>query len=1113
MACPSPQAIAMARLAPSTVAHVLRLVGRAYLDAGRGPRLRHTHTSAQRTGHDAGALGRIDDGTAIVHTPRKMRPPRPAMAPPMPTWAWLEPDTHRELFRDSRRSGASMTAAAFRARFDELKVSPTLLLPYMRLCAVAGIFTSRGTTDADWQWLNARLQACRDAPVDFSELPGTRALLRHLRALVKAKLGDFEDAAELMASAIFKTMGDERGAIDRYPEYPSQIIEQYITTVLAAGRLQDAAQVALNGGKMLRKLLTSVEGNFENSASSVRVRSAFQAAFQQMSDPWAWISAQYGALGEGDRTQVDATAKVILAGLVADAPQCIKAFTFWRRLTLKDDAMYVPHSIASKLAANLADQEFYASAHHVISVLRERGGVLPHNALSRELWIYANEGKPTESLKVWDEINLRHRPTRSDRLAVATAFAINGQVDAAKQALQQLGTPQDSLEALSLLQRAAILAEDADLALEYLERIAKIEPTLKPFERQLRLYAQQGKTEAAISVFGRIMELRLMPTLETYTSLISVFANAADHINAQNVFNSMTASGIEPDAVAWSALLNAYVEAGAWQEAARLAEGIPLEMSEDSDILTTLLKAYVIGAAPLEPVLRLFRSIPQPPVQAWALVIQSAADNDNMVLARALFVEMDAATKLDSLAPPPNVYVLSILLAAYLRMGDRESARAVYDTMIARDLVPTSVTYGVITSSFARAPGESSFKQAHNFAMSVYGQIRPGERTHARGKAMENVFTPLLVASVRTGDLTQAKHYYDLIAENGGHSRSLTAKLMVAYRAAGQLRPLYRLWLKLFGQACKVIPPHPGQPGLLPDGQRTRARNNVLTIPFSVVIRAFGDAGLHDRLKKLWTDMRRAGFGRDSQNYNHYAVALAKTGDVEGAFHIVDRVLMPRYAEVKERYNVAMRAADGQLLAVEADTTPADVAVDIQDGDDVFDELAPRDDAVAVAEVEAAGEANTVRTTSDVAEPAHRPPNRRHQYHPDVPPQLLENDAPVDLSILRQWRPSDVLWRPSVATLAVLDHAYRQLEDQKAYRAWVGLGSEGEGEGEEEEVRLREFGDSVVVREPDGSPKRMSPRLMLARLNRKYGRVVSLIMFHRRKRQQLKLEDKRERRW
>jgi pentatricopeptide repeat protein len=1027
-----------------------------------------------------------------------------------------------EMFEGSG-SNTLMAPAAFRARFDGLNASPTLLLPHARLIAVFNIFISPDSTEADWEWLDAKLRACKEAKlagdVDFAELPGSPPLLQHLLALTKAKLGSYEDAARGMSIAI-ATAYKRLTRRDLYPDSPSLVVEEYVKTVLAAGRAQDAATVAIRSGSRLQKLLATVEGSMDPGQSHTRLRRAFHSAFQQLEDPWQWLNAQPASQGEADKIQSDALAATrmgFLAALVSDTLYPVKAFSFWRKLSASDDTSFVPYSVASRLASSLANQQFYTAAHHVIAVLREKGGVLPHSTLSRELWIYANEGRPTESLKLWDEINSRHRPTPDDRLAVATAFAVNGQVDAAKQALEQLGTPEDDIKALHLLQRAALLAEDDQLALEYLNKIAKVEPSLKSFESQLRLYAQQGKPEPAISVFGRIIEVGLAPTLETYTSLISVFANSADHVNAQNVFNSMRASNIEPDAIAWSALLNAYIEAGAWQDAARIVEDIAPDVADDPNLRTIMLKAYVVAAAPLEPVLRLFRTIMLPPAQAWALVIQSAADNNNMVLARALFVEMDEATKLDSLAPQPNVYIMSILLAAYLRTGDRESARAVYDTMVSRDIVPTSITYGVITNSFAQAPGESSFKQAHNFAMSVYGQIKPGERTRARGKAMESVFTPLLVASVRTGDLGQAKQYYDLITETGGNSRSLAAKLMEAYRSAGQLRPLYRMWLKLFGQACKVIPPHPGIP-MEPDGHSTRARNNVLAIPFSIVIRAFGDAGLHGRLTKLWSDMRRAGFGRDSQNYNHFATALAKTGDIEGAFHIVDRVLMSRHEEVKERYYEAMRAGDGQLLAVEADTTPNDVDFDAPDGDVVHDDnVNPYardsvDDEYAFDEEDATEDREAERTTSDVAEPAHRPPNRRHQYHPDVPPQLLEGEQTVDLSILRQWRPSDVLWRPSVATLAVLDHAYRQLEDQKAYRAWVGLGTDGtDGDEEAPEVRLPEFGKTVIVREPDGSPKRMSPSVMLARLNKRYGRAVALVMFHRRKRKDLAAEFNRTR--
>lgn len=1071
-------------------------------------------------------------------TPRKVRNWPQRQQAPTPAWAWLEAEAHSELFTKSP-TRPRPTAAAFRARFDGLNVAPTLLLPVERLRAVFEVFASPTTTDGDWYWLAQKFKQIKELDPDYSDLPESEVLFRTLRGLALAKTGDWEYACIVMSSAVKKAL-DVAPSIERYPIYNAQVVEEYVKTVLEAGRRDDVPSVVRFGGQRFQKLLSTLPASAASQSvgkESQRVRAVFMNALAGMDDPWAWIQTQIGTEDEGRTAKsVYHTAIVLLTALVGDKKRTIEAFSLWRKITHKFNSTLVPPSTTSLLAANLAAEGYDAAAQQVLEALHESGGLLPHQALSRELWIYANQGKPSETLAVWDEINKRHRPSPKDRLAVATSFAVNGQVDAARKALVQLGASETSVDGLRLLHRAAVIAEDDVLALDYLNQIADISPTLHPFERQLHLYAQQGKVEDAIALFGRIIELNLRPTLRCYTSFISVFANAGDFVNAQHVFKSMQASGHEPDAAAWSALLNAYIEAGAWEEAATQVEAVPEELQQDSSLLTTMLKAYVLAAAPLEPVLRLFRGMTQAPEQAWALVIQSAADNDNMVLARSLFVEMDAATQVDSLAPQPNVYVFSILLAAYLRMGDRESARSVYDTMTAREIIPSSITYGIITNSFAQAPGESSFEQAHNFAMSVYSQINPGERTHARGKAMENVFTPLLIASVRAGNMEQAKRYYDLITENGGSSRALSTKLMNAYRHAGELKPMYRIWLKLFSQACKAIPKQTSASDADPSRPVTRTRNNVLCIPFSIAIRAFGEAGLHGHLRRLWDQMRMAGFGRDSQNYNHFAIALAQTGDLESAFHIVERVLLPRYDEVVERYYQAMRDANAPTLApVDADSTPDDIIVEIEEGDDVYQgkpldkdlyrlELEEEyrsdiDEAELDRDADAQAAATAALTTDDVAEPHQRPPNRRHQFHPTAPMSLVQGlDAEptgIDLSILRQWRPSDVLWRPSQATIAILDQAYRQLEDQRAYRAWMGVTTsddpEADPEAEPQEVVLPDF-NNTTVKNVDGSPQRMTPKMILARLNRKYARVVGLIMFHRRKQRQRLMLEERERR-
>jgi hypothetical protein len=71
-------------------------------------------------------------------------------------------------------------------------------------------------------------------------------------------------------------------------------------------------------------------------------------------------------------------------------------------------------------------------------------------------------------------------------------------------------------------------------------------------------------------------------------------------------------------------------------------------------------------------------------------------------------------------------------------------------------------------------------------------------------------------------------------------------------------------------------------------------------------------------------------------------------------------------------------------------------------------------------------------------------------------------------------------------TVAVLERAYAKLENNIPVMALLS--------GEEEEVEPQRQSDA------DGTMQKATPLVLLARLNRRYARTVSLIMLHRRKR-------------
>lgn len=919
-------------------------------------------------------------------------------------------------------------------------------------------------------------------------------------------MGEYDSAAANFSISIAVAL-ETRPSRDFYYHWDLNVIEAYIKLVREAGRPEDVASMVRYAGPRLHQILSQRTGSFEYKAAIRRLRDRLHESLAELKNPEEWLSAQLRPGPDGRPPKsVYHVALALLATLINNPLRMSDAFYIWRHIIQQFNSTKVPPATASKLGSILARAGHLDAAKEVFHALRETVAAPPHSTLSRELWVYAEAGEPDAARRLFNEISARYGPTRDDRLALSTAYAVTGNVDATHETLLDMfgRAAADEVDTLAVLQRACVASGDAESAHQYLDKSTKLQPTIEPFLSLLRLHGAQGNVDAAVRVFERLLETGIRLDTRSYTALVSAFGKSRDYINATKVFQAMIEAGHVADVAAWTALLNAYVEAGQWVAAADLCEAIPPELLKDPGLTTTVLKSFVYVAAPIDSILRLFRSISSPSAPAWALVIQGAADSGNLVKARSLFEEMDKRSQTNVFAPAPNVYVFSILLAAYLRSGDRESARAVYDAMIQRQITPTSVTYAIIVSAYADSPGQSSFEQAHNFAMGVLGQPFNLEKPEPQGTAAENLFGPLITAAARAGDTARAKTYFDQITALSGHSFRTSTKLMNAYLKGGETKNLYRMWLRLFREAKRTIPRlSPEQ--LKESGRRTEGRSNALCVPLSTTLWGLGNAGLHDRIRSVWSSVRQAGFGFDSANYNHYAVALARTGHVEEAFQVVDRILLPRYDEVRERQYRALRPTSG-IKPVDANVIDG-VVTDM--GDNIAAHTAVTADSTDPTgpSPEPQSTQGPKMTNDDTAMDRYEEPNRRGELQPNVPPQFTEDELSrkelLELDILRQWRPSDVHWRPSRKTVSVLESAYRQIEDQQAYRAWIGIGVGDENEdggATAEPVTLPKY-SNTTVKKLDGSTETMSPKLILARLNSKYARVVSLIMFNRRKKE------------
>ncbi|TXT13627.1 hypothetical protein VHUM_00994 [Vanrija humicola] len=1032
-----------------------------------------------------------------VRTPKKGYHYDVPRAPLIPQWAHIDKGTKDQLFTTPRPSPVQ-----FRETFNKLERDPTFILPVNRLFATFQVFSSPAATPKDWSWLVQVLKRAQDAVGDrWEDVPLSQTLFRALQGLALAHMAEYDAAAANFSISIAVAL-KTRPSPDFYKHWDLMVIEAYLKLMKEVGRPEDIASMVRYAGPRLHGILSQRTGSFEYKAAIRRLRDLFHESLSDLRNPEEWISAQLQPGRDGRPPKsVYHVALAVLAALTNHPSRMSDAFYFWRHIIQQFNSTIVPPATASKLGSTLARAGHLDAAKEVFNALRETVAAPPHSTLSRELWMYAEAGEPDNARRLFNEINARYGPTRDDRLALSTAYAVTGNVEATHDTLVDMfgGGAADEVDTLAVLQRACVASGDAEAAHQYLDKSIKLRPTIEPFLSLLRLHGDQGNVDAAVRVFERLLETGIQLDARCYTALVSAFGKSRDYINATKVFRAMVEAGHVPNVAAWRALLNAYVESGQWALAADLCGTIPPELLKDPGLATTVLKAFVYVAAPFESIMRLFRSLASPSAPAWALIIQAAADAGNIVKARDLFYEMDNRAQTNVFAPAPNVYVFSILLAAYLRSGDRQSARSVYDAMIERKIAPTSVTYAIIVSAYADSPGESSFEQAHNFAMSVLNQPFHLEKPEPQGTAAENIFGPLITAAARAGNTERAKAYFDEITSLQGHSFRTSTKLMNAYLKGGETKNLYRTWLRLFREAKKTIPRlNPEQ--LQQDGLRREERSNVLCIPLSTTLWGLANAGLHDRIRSVWSSVRTAGFGFDATNYNDYALALARTGHVEEAFEIVDRVLMPRYDEVEGREVVSLRPPSG--------LQPVDESVVDGVGMASAEAASPdRSSLEPIDSTEAEFTYDCKLTNDDAAMGRYKEPNRRGEIQPDVPPQWFDPLADDELSreeffnldILRQWRPADIHWRPSRRTIAVLDKTYQQIEDQRRYHAWVGIGANDESEdGSTGPVTLPEFGNTTV-KKPDGSPQTMSPSLILARLNSKYARLVGLIMFRRRK--------------
>lgn len=490
--------------------------------------------------------------------------------------------------------------------------------------------------------------------------------------------------------------------------------------------------------------------------------------------------------------------------------------------------------------------------------------------------------------------------------------------------------------------------EEMEKMIDFFEHTAQMRPQRLSFNLLLEGYVKQVNVEKAFEVLDRMRERRYKIEPPTYTQLITLCARRRDAEGARLIFKRLVESRKPIPLITYSALMNANVEAGQWDEAIAIFEfldshehGHPLK--PDLSVCTTLMKAYILMGAPFNEVMRLYKEMVsrdiKPSSRTFALLLQGACNIGALEIAEDIFAKMEKGTPPDG-KPYLNVYTFSIMIRGFIRAGQQEQAREYYEEMIRRGIQPSAATWSTMIGAYASVPGGDAYRIIQKM-IEDYVQVhlrdsegspgRPMDRTIHNSKALDSIYGPFITAYAQSaGSTARSPRRTDAESvseeeDSSAYTRAFAAfqrlqslpgyrpsihiytALLDLCRKANDIPRLGSIWestvklaLSLTGtDYTKYLHLRGDGPSRGNDLEQQRidpSRRNMLCLPFSIYIDAMSSNHRHQDIADTWLQMQRLGFGFDAGNWNHLIVALLRAGEVDRAFWTAEKVILqPRY--------------------------------------------------------------------------------------------------------------------------------------------------------------------------------------------------------------------------
>ncbi|KAF9226702.1 hypothetical protein BS17DRAFT_775987 [Gyrodon lividus] len=687
-------------------------------------------------------------------------------------------------------------------------------------------------------------------------------------------------------------------------------------------------------------------------------------------------------------------------------------------LEMRTQRLPIEDQLQLKLVRTLAKADLFALANEIFLALTH--STAPRKYYSTGLYLYARQGDVARAEQFYKKLDNNNWCTPVDQCMLMHAYAVAGRAETVVELFHEF-FPKDSVN-ISRVARPGLLhyttvvfahAERADFdGLNFwLEAMldAGYSPDAYVYNIILQSFASRGEVDAVAAILEQMRAAQIMPTRVHYTSVITLLARRKDPVAAEAIYKRALHEGIAPDRRMLTSLMNAHVEAGSWAGVVRvfdyLRESGDFRLTLSIEVYNTLLKAYVLIGTPFRVVSLIFRKLQRigvrPDGHTYALIIQSACDAGLMNIAEDIFAEMEDKAKEWEPFYRLDAFVLTIIMAGHLRLGHKVYAKACYEDMLRRGIQPSSITFKQILQAYGNEGTEESLQIAESFLKSIMN-TDPAHRgwltSQSRAFALENLHSPLMLVYARQQKPEEVERLFEAMLEAGGEPsiQSLTI-LLDAYRRTGNIEAIHRVWPQIWQLASRLS----RVDGLFKGDNSTatdslQRQSDLLCMPLSIYIDALSTAGEHHAISDVWTRARSQGFGFDSHNWNHLAVALVRASELDRAFEVLERVIIPFQRQSQVLSGTRNSSPESPLTF---DLMPPDV--DEPAAEAPMHRKERRALAVKIATKKSGSLLDMEEDSTDFAHPLH---------------------------ILHQVVPSWSMWRPHAVTLEVLSRVLRHLQ-------------------------------------------------------------------------------------